>query len=92
MRSSNTNRVREIMEKVDNDSESLNEDLAACHYLLNYMHAELARKEVFNVSLSDLDNKKSNEELDEVLANLKSAAKVNLALGFILPNVETNDY
>ena len=90
--SSSTNRVRQIMEKVDNDSESLNEELAACQHLLDDMHAEHGRQEVFNFSLSDLDNKKINEKIDEVFTKLKYAAKVNLALGFILRNVETNDY
>ena len=37
---SKTNRVREIMEKVDNDSESLIEELAACQHLPFAMPAE----------------------------------------------------
>ena len=78
------------MEKVDNDSESLNEELAACQHLLDDMHAEHGRQEVFNFSLSDLDNKKINQKVDEVFTKLKCAVKVNLALGFILRNVETN--
>ena len=32
------------------------------------------------------------KKLDEVLENLKCVAKVNLALGFLLQNVENNDY
>ena len=72
--------------------ESLNEELAACQHLLNNMHAEHGKQEVFIFSLSDLDNKEINEKLDEVFANLKCAAKVNLALEFILQNVETNNY
>ena len=90
--SSSTIRVREIMEKVDNDSESLKEKLAACQHLIDDMHSEHGRQEVFNFSLSNLDTKKINEKLDQVFANLKCAAKVNLALGFILQNVETNEY
>ena len=90
--SSSTIRVREIMEKVDNDSESLKEELAACQHLLDAMHSEHGRQEVFNFSLLNLDTKKINEKLDQVFANLKCAAKVNLALGFILQNVETNEY
>ena len=39
-----------------------------------------------------MDNKKINEKLDEVFTKLKCAAKVNLALGFILQNVGTNNY
>ena len=90
--SSNTNRVRKIMEKVDNDSGSLKGELATCQHLLDNMHAEHGRQEVFNFSLSDLDNKKINEKLDEVFTKLKCAAIVNLALGFVLQNVGTNNY
>ena len=35
---------------------------------------------------------KSTKKLDEVFENLKCAAKVNLALGLVLQNVENNDY
>ena len=80
------------MEKFDNDSESLNEELAACQHLLDDMHDEHGRQEVFNFSLLDLDNKKFNEKIDEVFTKLKCAAKVNLALEFVLRNVEKNDY
>ena len=80
------------MEKIDNDSKSLKEELAACQHLLDDMHAEHGRQKVFNFSLSDLDNKMINEKINEVFTNLNCAAKVNLALGFILRNVETNDY
>ena len=90
--SSSTNRVREIMQKVDNDSESLKEELAACQHLLDDMHAEHGRQEVFNFNLSDLDTKEINKKLDGVFANLNCAAKINLALGFLLQNIKINDY
>ena len=80
------------MEKVDNDSQSLKEELAACQHLLDNMHSEHGRQEVFNFNLSDLDNKKINEKLNEVFANLNCAAKINIALGFLLQNIERNDY
>ena len=80
------------MEKIKNDSESLKEELAACQHLLDDMHAEHGRQEVFNFSLSNLDIKEINEKLNEVFANLNCAAKFNLALGFLLQNIETNDY
>ena len=63
--SSSTNRVSEIMEKIDNDCESLKE-LAACQHLLDDMHAEHGRQKVFNFSLSNLDTKGINEKLNEV--------------------------
>ena len=80
------------MEKVGNDSESLKEELTACQHLLDDMHAEHGRQEVFKFSLLDLDNKKINETLNEVFANLNCAAKIKIALGFLLQNIETNDY
>ena len=73
--SSNTNRVREIMQKVDNDSESLNEKLSACQHLIDDMHAEHGIQAVFNFSLSDLDNKKLNEKLDEVFDKIEMCCK-----------------
>ena len=87
-----TNRVREIMEKIDNDSESLKEELAACQHLLNDIHAEHGRQEVFSLSLSNLDVKEINEKLNELFLNLNCAAKTNIALGFLMQNMETNDY
>ena len=90
--SSSTNRVREIMEKINKDSELLKEELAACQHLLDDMHAEHGRQEVFNFSLLNLDTKEINEKLNEVFANLNCAANINIALGFLLQNIETNDY
>ena len=72
------------MEKIDNDSESWKEELAACQHLLDDMHAEHGRQEVFNFSLSNLDTKEINEKLSEVFAKLNCAAKINIALGFLL--------
>ena len=60
--SSSTNRVREIMQKVVNDSESLKEELTAIQHLFDDMHAEHGRQEVFNFSLSDLDTKEINKK------------------------------
>ena len=39
-----------------------------------------------------MDTNEINKKLDEVFENLKCAAKVNLALGFLLQNVENNNY
>ena len=77
---------------MNEDSENLKEELAACQHLLVDVHAEHGRQEVFNFSLSKLDTNEINKKLDEVFENLKCAAKVNLALEFLLLNVEINDY
>ena len=88
----NTTRVREIVDELNEDSEKLKEELAACQHLLVDVHAEHGRQEVFNFSLSKLDTNEINKKLDEIFENLKCAAKVNLALGFLLQNVKNNDY
>ena len=80
------------MGKIDNDSESVKEESAACQHLLDDMHAEHGRQEVFNFNLSNLDTKEINEKLNEVFAKLNCAAKINIAFGFLLQNIETNDY
>ena len=92
IRSSRTNRDREIMEKVDNDSESVKEELAECQHLLDDMHAEHGRQEIFNFSLLNLDTKEISKKLNEVFASFNCAAKINIALGFLLQNIEKNDY
>ena len=88
--SSSTNRVREIMEKLDNDSESLKEELVACRNLLENMHAEHGTQAIFNFTLSDLDTKEINDKLNEVFANLNCAAEINLAFGVSVAKYRDN--
>ena len=47
---------------------------------------------MFNFKLSKLDPNETTEKLKEVFEKLNCAAKVNLALGFILRNVDTDEY
>ena len=42
--------------------------------------------------MSKLDIKIINEKLEEVFNKLDSSAKINVALGFVLCNVETGEY
>ena len=88
----NTTRVRETIDELNEDSEKLKKELAACQHLLVDVHAEHGRHEVFNFSLSKLDTNEINKKLDEVFESHKCAAKGNIALRFLLPNVENNDY
>ena len=53
---------------------------------------ENGRHRVFNFKLSKLDPNEINEKLKEAFAKLNCAAEVNLALGFILRNVGTDEY
>ena len=39
-----------------------------------------------------LDTKKINEKEEEVFNKLDSAAKIDIALGFVLRNIETGEY
>ena len=47
---------------------------------------------VFNFKLSKLYPSEINEKLKQVFGNLNCAAKINLAPGFILRNVDTDEY
>ena len=51
---------------------------------------ENGRHRVFIFKLSKLDPSEINEKLKEVFEKLNSAAKINLSLGFILRNVDTD--
>ena len=50
------------------------------------------RHKVLNFQMSKLDTKSINEKLEEVFNKIDSAAKINIALGFVLPNVDTGEY
>ena len=53
---------------------------------------ENGRHKVFNFQMSKLDTKLNNEKLEEVFYKLDSAAKIIIALGFVLRKVETGEY
>ena len=50
------------------------------------------RHKVFNFQMAKLDTKIINEKVEEVFSKLEPAAKVNIALGFVLRYVETGEY
>ena len=53
---------------------------------------ENERHKVFNFQISQLDTKIINEKLEEVINKLDSAAKIIIALGFVLQSFETGEY
>ena len=53
---------------------------------------KVGRLKVFNFQMSNLDTKKTNKKLDEVFNKLNSAAKINIALGFVLRNFANDEY
>ena len=87
------------VEKVDSsplvndiDDHSLKEELRACENFLVDSEFERGRHKVFNYALETLNTKIVNDKLDNFFYNLKCAAKVNLAFGFILKKLEDGRY
>ena len=81
-----------IVEEEGDDGEKLKEELSACRHFLSDTEMEYGRLKVFNFQMSKLDAKIINEKLEEVFNKLDSAAKINIAFGFVLRKVETGEY
>ena len=71
----------------DND-QALGEELESCNHFLTDTEIEKGRHKVFNFAMSSFDYSVLNDKLDYVLKELKCAAKVNLAFGFVPKNLE----
>ena len=80
------------MEEGGEVGEKIKEELSACQVFLVVTEMENGRHKVFNFQMSMLDTKILNEELEEVFNKLDSAAKINIALGFVLRIFETGEY
>ena len=76
----------------DVEDHSLREELRSCQHLLVDSELERARHKVFNYAVEPLNESVVNEKLDHFFNNLKCAAKVNLAYGFILKNIEDGGF
>ena len=76
----------------DVEDHSLREELRSCQHFLVDSELERARNKVFNYAVETLNETIVNEKLDPSLNNLKCAAKVNLACGFILKNIEDGGF
>ena len=87
-------KLKEVIEseELDQNSEQLQQELSACQHFFDDTEMENGRHRVFNFKLSKLDPNEINERLIEVFEKLNCAAKVNLALGFTLRNVDTDEY
>ena len=72
----------------DVDDQSLREELESCKHFLTDTEMENGRHRVFIFAMSSFDMSWFNDKLDYVYKELKCAAKVNLAFGFVLKNVE----
>ena len=78
--------VEDIVGEVDD--QSLREVLESCKHFLTDAELENGRHRVFNFAMSSFDMSLLNDKLDYVFKELKCAAKVNLAFGFVLKNIE----
>ena len=72
----------------DVDDQSWREELESCKHFWTDTEMENGRHRVFNFAMSSFDMSLLNEKLDYVIKELKCAAKVNLAFGFVLKNIE----
>ena len=84
--------VADLNKIVEEDGEKLKEELSACQLFLVDTEMENGRRKVFNFQLSKLDTKIIIEKLEEVFNKLDSAAKINIALGLVLRNIDTGEY
>ena len=76
----------------DFEDHSLGEELRSCQHFLVDSEFERARHKVFNYAVETLNETIVNEKLDHFFNNLKCTAKVNLAFGFILKNIEDGGF
>ena len=84
--------LNKIVEEKGENGERLKEELSACQHFMVDTEMENGRHKVFNFQMSKLDTKIFNVKLEEVFNKLDSVAKINIALGFVLRNIETVEY
>ena len=70
------------------DDQSLREELESCKHFLTDTEMKNGRHRVFNFAMLSFDIFLPNDKLNYVFKELKCAAKVNLAFGFVLKNIE----
>ena len=70
------------------DDQNLREELESCKHFLSDTEMENGRQRFFNFAMSSFDISLLNDKLDYAFKALKYAAKVNLAFGFVLKNIE----
>ena len=76
----------------DVEDHRLREELRSCQQFLVDSDLERARHKVYNYAVETLNETIVNENLDHFFNNLKCAAKMNLAFGFILKNIEDGGF
>ena len=83
--------LNKTVEDEEEDEEKSKEEISACQHFLVDTEMENGRCKVFIFQMSKLNNKIINQKLEEVFNKLDSAAKINIALEFVLRNVKTGE-
>ena len=76
----------------DVEDHSSREELRSCQHFLVNSELGRARHKVFNYAVEAPNETVVYEKLDHFFNNLNCAAKVNLAFGFILKNIEDGGF
>ena len=76
----------------DVDEQSLREELQSCRHFLVDSELQKGRHSVFIFAVNNLTAQVIEEKLDHLLDKLKCVAKLILALGFILKNIEDEKF
>ena len=82
--------VEQRMEDVEDHR--FREYLRSCQLFLLDSELERVRHKIINYAVETLNEAIVNEKLDHFFNNLKCAAKVNLAFGFIWKNIEDGGF
>ena len=76
----------------DVDDHKLREELRSCQHFFLDSELKRARHKVFNYAVETLNETIVNEKLDNFFNNLKCAAKLNLAFGFLLKSIKDGGF
>ena len=92
-----TSRIQNVNVNLDEfmgdcDNHDLRQELTACQHFLVDSEFVRGRQDVFNFASTNVTPKFLREKIQQVFESLHCAAKVNLALGFVLRNVEDGSY
>ena len=80
------------MKEEGEDGEKLKKEISTCQQFLVKTETQNGGHKIFNFQRSKLDTTLIKEKLEEVFRKLDSAAKINIALGFVLQKIETGEY
>ena len=80
------------VEEEGGDGVKLKEKLTACQHFLVDTVMENGKHKVINFQKSNLDTKIIIAKLEEAFNKMDSVAKINIAIRFVLGNVETGKY